>query len=199
MRAGPACGFEVDGRVADEERLGRRDAGARDEVEKTRGAGLAAVRRVAADRVAEERVHLEALEDPHRRALRLVREHGETTRGAKGADRLDDPRVGTRRIEEPGVVVGQEALECVRRLGIEAGPLEGASHQHCRAFADQARHDIVRKGRGAELGQECVCRLGEIPVGVNERSVEIEDHESNLHSHLSATMGSTLVARRAGT
>ena len=72
--------------------------------------------------------------------------------GAKDIDRLDHPRVRTRSIEQPGIVVRQESLERVGRLGIEAGALERAAHQDRRAFADEARDDVVRKRRSAELG-----------------------------------------------
>ena len=54
MRSGPAGGVEIDGGVADEERLGCCDAGARNELEEPGRIGLAAELGVAADDVAEE-------------------------------------------------------------------------------------------------------------------------------------------------
>jgi DNA alkylation repair enzyme len=45
--AGSACGFEIDGRVANQERFGWSHARPRDEIEETRRVGLAAVRRIS--------------------------------------------------------------------------------------------------------------------------------------------------------
>ena len=111
--------------------------------EKAGRVGFATVHGVAADHVAEQPIHAKALQNLKRGPFRLVREDGRAPAAPHGRYRLDHARIRPGRIQQPRVVVPQELLERLGRVGRQAGPLEGSADEHRGPFSDEADDDLV--------------------------------------------------------
>ena len=97
----------------------------------------------------------------------------------KAVERVEHVRVRPRAVEQASVVVLEKPFERVRRLGVEAGRRQRPFHQHGCAVANHARHELSRKSRCTELGQESIDCVGKVAAGVDQSAIEIEDDETN--------------------
>ena len=57
-------------------------------------------------------------------------------------------------------------------------------HQDRRPFADHRGHGIEAERFAAELDEQRVHRVGEIPARIDERAVEIENHQPDRHGRI---------------
>ena len=123
----------------------------------------------------------------------LVGEDGETMPRCEGGwSVLEHLRVRPRSCRAGGRCSARETVRA--RRGVSRSRPAAVSARSTSTAAPSPTMLVTqrpRKSRRAELGQESIDGLGKVAAGVDQRAIEIEDHETNHRFHLSATVGAT--------
>jgi hypothetical protein len=160
--AGGAGGGDVDPRVANHQRVGRGDATARHQGHEAVRLGLAAERRVAADRGVHVRSEPERLEHPVGGVLWLVGQDRHVRGGVQPRQEVADAVIGVCRRDEAGVVGRQEAAERLVQVDVHPGAGQHARHQRPRPLPHH-RHDVGNGQRRRPVaGQHRIGRVGQV-------------------------------------
>ena len=107
---------------------------------------------------------------------RFVREHRKNAARLNGLKGFEDPRIRARGAQQPLVVELEKARQ-TRFVNWNAGGRQRSLNQYGGTVADHAADPLFFERRTAALADECVRGVSEVPPGVDERAVEVEDNQ----------------------